>query len=242
MESVSQIIPVEVEGQRILFLEDRMWKRHRLVFASEGSEASAEDFWVNLRRNIDGTRVTTTHGHNGLNAEESVKMAMLLNEAAKVAQRWEESDAEERERAAKAREIAEKARREAREKQEAELAKRIERCMMEFADEPVRVRAQGYKSVVRGVMRVRETFRYNRNTLTREGTGEFIPYIEYTNDADRDRPERIGSIRRLEIKVGGRFKVVWDDGRDDLPIYDRGANAHRDNETEVFEGFRDEEW
>lgn len=186
-----------------------------------------------LRQMREGVRVS--YASTEMSGDQAARFGHLLAHAGAFAEQHNAKIAEMLPSLEESYATAEQRRREERERErlawkerqerEAEITKeREERCLMEFADEEVRVRARGYKSVVKAVVRVRET-----------GIG-YTPYVEYVHDNDYSRPNRISQIRRLEIKQGSRYKVVWDDGRDDLPEYDRGARANRDAQIKPYEG------
>lgn len=122
-----------------------------------------------------------------------------------------EAERVERERVEREREAMREKLRIEREKQQAEQAKlreeldtlvaeRKEMLLNEYLDSDVKVGIHGYKSVVRAHIRAREQF---------DGTWE--PYIEYVYANDKGRPQGIRKIKRLEIKDGANYKLIWND-------------------------------
>jgi hypothetical protein len=178
-----------------------------------------------IRRLEAGVSISVS-GLSSLSAETARIRAAMLTYAAEVVERlnkgYKDRIAELEAEASKEEEERRKrieAQRKAAEERRKVIDERKERCLMEFADEPVRARARGYKQAVRAYVRVREI-----------GDGDaFIPYIEYVNENDWSRPTDIGAIMRLEYKQGSRYKVVWDDGREDLSPWDRGADAEKEH-------------
>jgi len=90
---------------------------------------------------------------------------------------------------------------------------RKQRMLTEFMGENVRVRVQGYRSAVKAVVDARPERVYKSG----EGyvdTGNYTPFVRYVNYNDYNRPSRVEDIERLEVKVGSRYELVWDDNPD----------------------------
>lgn len=150
--------------------------------------------------------------------------AQLLSAAADLLEAFDEhmADVRAERKAEEAKRNAEyearrKREREEREKRAAEKAnrdaERSERMLTEFMGEPVRVRIAGYRSAVKAVVDATPVRKY----VSGEGyveTGNYIPILKYANYNDAGRPKDVGSIERLEVKVGSRYELVWDDDPD----------------------------
>lgn len=93
------------------------------------------------------------------------------------------------------------------------VAERKDRLLNEFADEKGRIR-------LRGMKRWRPV-----TVVVRELSGDrYEPFFKYHYDK-HGYGEAMGQhVRCFEVKVGSRFKSVWDDGQDDLHEWDRQHN------------------
>jgi hypothetical protein len=104
-----------------------------------------------------------------------------------------------------------------RERMEQVWQDREELLLTEFLDEKGRARVINYKGMSTVIIRVQE-----------RGDGTFKPVLEWVLDADWQRTTNVRHIRRMELKVRGKYHIVWDDGDGDLPQYDRGASYDKD--------------
>lgn len=141
------------------------------------------------------------------------QLAGLLQWVANIARQLNDATAD-RVAAAQAAAEAERIAREAeREQRERDLADRHLRLLNEFMDEKCRIRVRGSKRWRPVHVRVREV------------RGEYQPYFEYVN-SDRHGPGeyRLSNVRSMEVRVGSRYKSVWDDGQGDLSPWDRVTN------------------
>lgn len=88
------------------------------------------------------------------------------------------------------------------------LAERRDQLLNEFISEKGRIRIRGYK-------------RWRPVTVEARETGDgYEPYFLYVYDR-HGYSEHFGKhIQAFEIKVGSRFRNVWDDGTDDLNDWD----------------------
>lgn len=123
----------------------------------------------------------------------------------------------EKEQAAKAK---------AKEERNATLVERKERLQVEFLGERGRARMYGLKTSVPVEVKVR------KKSYDSE---EYVPYIESVNYADQTRTTDYRKCRRFEIKAGGRYMLVWDDGPDDLRPWDR-ENYSGDRNVPEYDG------
>lgn len=114
---------------------------------------------------------------------------------------------EERERQRREREKAER---------EAKLEARNTQLLHELLGEHGRIRLEGYK-------------RMRPVTVTSVETtdGTFYARFEYKKKERHGyRDVRVDQVKTFEVKVGSRYKTVWDDGMDDLPEWDRPSRSH----------------
>lgn len=121
---------------------------------------------------------------------------------------------------------AEEERAEAEAAQKAEERKQVvdareEQLLMELVGERVKVRHAGYKSFTEARVGAQEDHRPGHEgeyhvTLERYGNHEAI----YSRGS-----RNIQDWRRLDVKTAKGWRNVWDDGKDDLPMYDRGKDA-----------------
>lgn len=108
------------------------------------------------------------------------------------------------------------------EERAAVLAERRDRLLTEFLGEQGRIRARRSRSYQPVIVCAREM-----------PNGDFDVDFEWVNDHDYGREKRLPFIRSFDIKVGSRYKEVWDDGRDDLSPWEklnRGNVAKYDGE------------
>jgi ribosomal protein S8E len=158
------------------------------------------------------------------NAAAALADAFNKHMAATRAER-ERKEAEARERYAEEERKRREAAAAAREARAKVVAEREERLLTEFMGENVRVRVGGYRSAVKATVDARPVQEYKAG----EGyvdTGKFKVVIEYVNENDWNRPNRVGDIERLEVKVGSRYELVWDDNPDAIGSGARDVKAY----------------
>jgi hypothetical protein len=164
------------------------------------------------------------HGYVRLSFDEPGELRGLANAAQFVADITDlinEANAgaveQAEERAAREREEAEKKQAE----RDALVRHRTDRLLNELIGETVRIRMRGYKSMSRAVVGAREKMEWAVGGY--EGTGEYEPTFDWI---DGDRGANVEKMMRLDLQTGAKtFQTLWDDGKDDLPIYDQGRVA-----------------
>jgi hypothetical protein len=120
-------------------------------------------------------------------------------------------------------EEAEAAKAQREEEAERITKEREETLLMELVGEHVKIRHSGYKSATEAVVEAAED---NRP----EHEGEYFPRLGpwKHHDGIYSRGRRnVATWRRLDVKTAKGWRTVWDDGKDDLPEYDRGKDAPR---------------
>jgi hypothetical protein len=108
------------------------------------------------------------------------------------------------------REAEEKEREEREAKRRETLEERRNMLLNEFLGETGRIRAYGSR-----------TFQPVTVTATETPDGVFVPHFEWINSHDYGRVKDLPRIRIFDIKIGSRYKEVWNDGEDDLSYYDQ---------------------
>lgn len=172
-------------------------------------EASAKEL-------ADGCTVNLRTGYYGEDVETMRRYAALLDRALTWAEA-RNAAMQDLIEAARVREAKEQAEREAaKAKRQEVLAERKERLLHEFVGEDARIRLAGMKR-----------WRPVRVDALETGVdGEFVPALYYKQEKHGYRVyEGIDQIRAFEIKVGSRYQTVWNDGKDDLPTWDRSTPA-----------------
>jgi hypothetical protein len=126
--------------------------------------------------------------------------------------------------------ISEQERREAEEEQKREEeaaaqqeleTERTEVLMQELVGERVKVRHRNYKTMCYATVEVQPT--YDKASWERDDDEEPSGYrvrLRYS-DQGATRDSGVGSYARLDAKTEKGWRTVWDDGKDDLPEYDR---------------------
>jgi hypothetical protein len=105
------------------------------------------------------------------------------------------------------------------------LEERRERLLHEFVGDEVRVRERGYKAMTRVRVRVDERATYNSEG-DEDGGVEYQIRFPVVGGSSRYVSHRLDDILRLDVKdSSGRWACVWDDGKDDLPSWDRGKEV-----------------
>jgi DNA-binding transcriptional MerR regulator len=114
---------------------------------------------------------------------------------------------------------------EERRKKEAEseaLVKEREEVMLhELVGEKVKVRHRHYKTMCYGTVDTR-AIGYEDDNGTRGEPNEWRPVVRYS-DQGVTRDSGVASYARLDVKTERGWRTVWDDGKDDLPEYDRAV-------------------
>lgn len=156
-----------------------------------------------------------------MGADCSRQLAALLAFCAELGDLLSEADAD-RLKAQEERE-AEEERLEAkrREEEEAQTKGREQILLMELMGERVKVRHAGYKSATEAIVGATEDHRPGHE-------GEYqVQLQQYGNhEGMYSRGRRnVEAWRRLDVKTTKGWRTVWDDGKDDLPSYDRGKDA-----------------
>lgn len=145
-------------------------------------------------------------------ASEEV-LAPLREEADRKQEEARAERERQREEARKRREELERLRQE-----RAKLtAERSERLLTEFMGEKVRIRLDGYKRWRPATVEAEE--RQGEN-----GT-YYLPVFRYVFERHGYKEYGCGHVRALEVKVGSRYKNVWNDGNDDLPTWEQGKEG-----------------
>jgi len=163
-----------------------------------------------------------------IDGDECAALARLCQFAAQLIGLFDEATAEERAKAEARRAEEEQAEAEQRER-EAELEdERSEILLQELVGERVKVRHQGYKTMCYGTVHVAPLYGDPDDIMKRypkeygEEPSSYEPLIRYSDQgATRDRG--IGSYKRLDAKTERGWRTVWDDGKDDLPEFDRAV-------------------
>jgi hypothetical protein len=115
--------------------------------------------------------------------------------------------------------------REAREEQEAQeahdarnalLKEREEMLLHEFVDERVKVRHHGYKTMCYATCTVRD------RGEAYEDDGRYVVKLRYS-DQGATRDSGMGSFQRMDVQTDKGWRTLWDDGKDDLPEWDRAT-------------------
>lgn len=130
--------------------------------------------------------------------------------------------------------LAAQADREAQEAQEQEEAaaaqaernrEREEIMLMEMVDERIKVRHRGYKTMCYGTVYAQPLYGESHRRWPEEDGEEPTAYrakVRYSDQGDtRDRG--IESYTRVDLKTERGWRTVWDDGKDDLPEWDRAV-------------------
>lgn len=137
----------------------------------------------------------------------------LLNEAnSEAISAAEQHEAEEEQR-----------RRETEEARQKVLDEREETMLQELVDERVKVRHKGYKTMCYGTVYVQPLYGEPQRTYKIEDDEEPSGYrarLRYSDQGDT-RDNGMDSYARLDAKTEKGWRTVWDDGKDDLPDYDR---------------------
>jgi hypothetical protein len=126
--------------------------------------------------------------------------------------------------AAEQREAEEEQRqRETEEARQKILDEREETMLQELVDERVKVRHKGYKTMCYAVVYVQPLYGEPQRTYKTEDDEEPSGYrarLRYS-DQGETRDNGMDSYARLDAKTEKGWRTVWDDGKDDLPDYDR---------------------
>jgi hypothetical protein len=172
-----------------------------LQVLSASQESKAEEAAVELS------------GYETMTAEDAANMARLCLFGSDLVSLIDEANAGA---------IAEQQQREADEEQQreeealAEKAKweeRKELLLMEATGEKVRIRHRGYKTNGTAMLEV-----INRGS---EEEPHYVPRLRWDVAQNQSRPQNIEHWQRFEVKTPKGWKLLWDDGKDDLPEYDR---------------------
>lgn len=134
--------------------------------------------------------------------DEIEDVANLLLFSRQIVQLLKRATKGDREAAEKRRKEQEAAEEKEREEHEALIKSREDRLMMEFVGETVKIRESGYKTARQAIIEVEE---YG---------DEFSVRFAYTGQDWRT--QQLSRIKRLDIKVGSRWKTLWDDGTSDI--------------------------
>lgn len=186
---------------------------------------------------VNGVTLRINRSYSGMDAELAGRFGQMMVYLAGIAEACNAANAGAIEEARRKQAEAEAERERQRVEREQLIAERKERLMYEFADADVKVRTAGYKTTVRAKVVVHAVRgEYDYETHSYKETGEYEPKIEYHYDNDWNRPKNVERIRRLEVKVGSRYKVVWDDGDEDLPYYDRAVRADKRQHVQAYSG------
>ncbi len=201
---------------------DRQWMEFKIEGAEHADVTVRQPSGDSSTEIERGCTVSISQGWGRKDATHARKMAALLQVAAQYA---EEQDAKLRGKLeeVKAREEAQRKEYERqREARKALLAEREEKLLHEMVGEQARIRMNGYKR-----WRVVTIEAYER------GEGDWHVRLVYKNQQRFGYAEHgIAHVRSLELKVGSRYKSLWDDGQDDLPEWDRKA----DRGVEQYDG------
>jgi len=143
-----------------------------------------------------------------LNSGDLSRMRVLFEHAEKLAEEFNSlisSKADE----VRAKREAEEAERIRKQKEfEAQLEERRTMLLNEFLGETGRIRAHGSR-----------TFQPVIVSSVEVGDGEFDVHFDWIQDHDYGRERRLHRIRIFDVKVGSRYREVWNDGEDDLSYY-----------------------
>lgn len=164
--------------------------------------------------------ISQGYGHKGVDAArrlaELLKFATAYAEEENVKLAGKADAAKEREEAQRAKQMAERAEREERN------AARKEQLLHELIGEQARIRMSGYKR-----------WRVVTIDAFQRGDDSYDVRFLYKNQQRFGFAEHgVAHVRSLEIKVGSRYKSLWDDGQEDLPLWDR----KHDRGVEQYDG------
>lgn len=176
-----------------------------------------------------GCTVDLASQYGGLTADEARLSADVLKFAAELADLIEYGYADLIKDAKKRQQKEEAEAEKARAARAERLEERKDQLMNELVGEMVRIRHYGYKTAVRAILAVTEGY-----------GGEYRVRFEYVVDQDWARPQTLDRIQRLDAKIDGKWQTIWDDGKDDLPYYDRGS-ADQLPDLPKYDGMNKEE-
>ncbi len=97
------------------------------------------------------------------------------------------------------------------------IAGREEIMLQELVGERVKVRHRHYKTMCYGRVITRATAWDDSGEET-----EWTPSVHYS-DQGQTRDGGVGTYARLDAKTEKGWRTVWDDGKEDLPEYDRSV-------------------
>jgi hypothetical protein len=173
--------------------------------------------------------------------DEAATVIAAISTARTIIALWRESNkaklAEieaERKREEEERERLQKEREAKREAHKLETEERRERLMTEFIGERVKIRESGYKGMRSGDVDAKTKRAWSEETLRwEEIDGEFELTIRWVGEP---YTQNVFNWRRLDVKVGARWKTVWDDGVDDLSYYDQQTPVSSAKEAPMYDG------
>jgi hypothetical protein len=163
------------------------------IFSPEANEPDSYELEV---------RIDSAYLSNRSEIEDSINLLRFSSQLIGLLEDATEETREEIERLN--REEREKEEREAKEREEA-IQERKDRLMMEFMGDEVKVRQRGYQTMRRAKVTARQDY-FNKD--------EYLIGFEYFGQ--EQRTQYVDDIVRLDIKVGSRWKTLWDDGTADI--------------------------
>jgi len=199
-------------GQSVDFVYRHTWSDEVRVRLS-GSELGADEL-RGTRRLLDIAH-TILERYNAIVADDKAHREQHEEQA-----RREREERRRREREEREKYLADKEQRD---------DERRERLLTEFQGEECRVRVSGYRSTVKATVTATEKEEYRPG----EGyvaTGEYEPKLvfEYEGANAQRWPNTVEYIERFEIKIGSRYRLVWED----RPVKAEEMNRKRNTDKE----------
>lgn len=202
-------IEVEIEGggfrpiQHVFRLDD-----YTFQFEVPDAKEEPEEATVLMRRG---------GGYRYMSEADLVFTARLMKFAAHLVGLFNEAIKDALQDQARIEAEEEEARRQKEAEEEAQTKEREEILLHELVGERVKIRHRQYKTMCYGEV-------YTRATEWDDSGDEVAwePRVRYSDQGDtRDRG--VSSYARLDAKTERGWRTVWDDGKDDLPEYDRAV-------------------
>jgi hypothetical protein len=185
------------------------------------------DIQVRLSIADDGSAAGFEIPRQVFNTTEGVSdIQRLIACAAWICDLFLEANAETIEQLKREEEEAELERKRLAEEREAELELRRERLMTEFLGDEVKIRERGYKTMRRARVEVYST----------AGAADQDYRLHFRYFGRDERTQNLERMVRVDIKVGSRWKTLWDDGKDDLSPWEQRKMSTSAAEVEMYDG------
>lgn len=108
-----------------------------------------------------------------------------------------------------------------REEEAKRLRAREDICMEQLVGDEIRVRCHGYKTMAVATLEVRETHPSDIKWMEARGQEVQRWQVWYKWAGRRTQRQGVKSTRRLDVKTENGWRIVWDDGTDDIYSWDR---------------------